>query len=172
VEFQDRGAGIADIQWESLINAYEYRLTASGETSVLIMSGFDSIFPPANNHGRVSSILTGRRRLSTGSCMPRAACCMDSAAHQLHSRWHAWQNCHAPVSPTGASPKTAPKNGAVSGAEVPVLVPISFPRIVTGFPFLRSSKPGTGRRTWVKTRSVNAKKPRGNLEFSWKNTAF
>ena len=31
-----------------------------------------------------------------------------------------------------------PKNGAVSGAEVPVLVPFSFPRIVTVFPFLHS----------------------------------
>ena len=34
---------------------------------------------------------------------------MVSTAHQLHSRWHAWQNCHAPVSPTGAAPKTLEK---------------------------------------------------------------
>jgi hypothetical protein len=31
-----------------------------------------------------------------------------------------------------------PKNGAVSGAEVPRMVPFSFPRIVTVFPFLHS----------------------------------
>ena len=30
------------------------------------------------------------------------------------------------------------KNGAISGAEVPVLVPFSFPRIVAVFPFLHS----------------------------------
>jgi hypothetical protein len=44
---------------------------------------------------------------------------------------------NAPVSQIGAAIKT-PENGAVSGAEVPVLVPFSFPRIVTVFPFLHS----------------------------------
>jgi hypothetical protein len=42
---------------------------------------------------------------------------------------------NAPVSQTGAAIKT-PKKGAVIGAEVPVLVPFSFPRIVTVSPFL------------------------------------
>ncbi len=48
-------------------------------------------------------------------------------------------------------PQNWPKNGAVSGAEVPGLVPFSFPRIVTVFPFLHSWSPGTGRRTRAKT---------------------
>ncbi|MEY3456900.1 MAG: hypothetical protein RL215_57, partial [Planctomycetota bacterium] len=44
---------------------------------------------------------------------------------------------NAPVAQTGEVPENAPK-GAVSGAEVPVLVSFSFPRIVTVSPFLHS----------------------------------
>jgi len=35
-----------------------------------------------------------------------------------------------------------PKNGAISGAEVPGLVPYSFPRIVTVFPIVALLEPG------------------------------
>ena len=73
-----------------------------------------------------------------------------------------WARVPRPTPPcTGFSnrccPKKRPKNGAVSGAEVPVLVPFSFPRIVTVFPFLNSSKPGTERRTWFKTKARKRK---------------
>ena len=42
-------------------------------------------------------------------------------------------------------PQNRPKNGAVSGAEVPGLVPFSFPRIVTVSPFfaLLGTREGT-----------------------------
>jgi hypothetical protein len=40
VEFRDRGAGAADIQWESLIDADEHRLTASNSGQQTTMAGF------------------------------------------------------------------------------------------------------------------------------------
>ena len=65
-------------------------------------------------------------------------------------------------------PQKRSKNGAVSGAEVPVLVPFSFPRIVTVFPFLHSWNPGTGRLTRGKTeahkRKETPRQPRGFVE--------
>jgi hypothetical protein len=64
------------------------------------------------------------------------------------------------------------EKGAVSGAEVPVLVPYSFPRIVTVFPFLHSWNPGTGRRTRGKTEVQKRKETPSKLGVSWKNTAF
>ena len=48
-------------------------------------------------------------------------------------------------------PQNRPKKRCRPGAEVPVLVPFSFPSIVTVFPFLHSCSPGTGRRTRAKT---------------------
>jgi hypothetical protein len=64
------------------------------------------------------------------------------------------------------------KIGAVSGAEVPGLVPFSFPRIVTVFPFLHSWNPGTGPRTRGKTEVQKRKETPRILGVSWKNTAF
>jgi len=54
------------------------------------------------------------------------------------------------------------------GAEVPGLVPLSFPRIVTVFPFLHSWTQGTGSRTGAKTdvrkRKDTPRQPRGFVE--------
>jgi hypothetical protein len=69
-------------------------------------------------------------------------------------------------------PQKRSKNGAVSGAEVPGLVPFSFPRIVTVFPFLHSWNPGTGRLTRGKTEAHKRKETPSKLGVSWKNTAF
>jgi hypothetical protein len=58
------------------------------------------------------------------------------------------------------SPKTAPKNGAISGAEVPGLVPFSFPRIVTVSPLFALVEPrGTGRRIRGKIRGPETPSP-------------
>ena len=65
-----------------------------------------------------------------------------------------------------------PKNGAVSGAEMPVLVPYSFPRIVTVFPFLHSLSPGTGRRTRAKSEARKRKETPRELGVSEINAAF
>jgi hypothetical protein len=69
-------------------------------------------------------------------------------------------------------PQNRPKNGAVSGAEVPGLVRFSFPRMVTVSPFLHSWNPGTGRRTRGKTEAHKRKETPSKLGVSWKNTAF
>jgi hypothetical protein len=69
-------------------------------------------------------------------------------------------------------PQKRSKNGAVSGAEVPGLVPFSFPRIVTVFPFLHSWRPGTGRRTWVKIEAHKRKKNRVNSGCRGKTLRF
>ncbi|MFM7864953.1 MAG: DUF1501 domain-containing protein, partial [Planctomycetaceae bacterium] len=64
------------------------------------------------------------------------------------------------------------KNGAVSGAEVPGLVPFSFPRIVTVFLFLHSWSPGTGSRTGAKTEVHKRKETPRELGVSGINAAF
>ena len=73
-------------------------------------------------------------------------------------------------------PPKRSKNGAVRGAEVPGLVPFSFPRIVIGFPFLNSSKPGTERRAWGKTkvrkRKETPRQPRVFVEKHFVLKAF
>ena len=89
--------------------------------------------------------------------MTKSACPTDPAKHRFFQ---------------SVLPQKRPKNVAVSGAEVPVLVPFSFPRIVTVFPFLHSWKPGTGPRTRGKTEVHQRKETPSKLGVSWKNTAF
>jgi len=89
--------------------------------------------------------------------MTKSACPTDPAKHRFFQ---------------SVLPQKRPKNGAVSGAEVPVLVPFSFPRIVTVFPFLHSWNPGTGRLTRGKTEAQKRKETPSKLGVSWKNTAF
>jgi len=81
------------------------------------------------------------------------------------------RNFTTAISDPGAAPKT-PKKRCRPGAEVPVLVPFSFPRIVTVFPFLHSWSQGTGRRTGAKTEARKRKETPSKLGVSWKNTAF
>jgi hypothetical protein len=69
-------------------------------------------------------------------------------------------------------PQNHPKNGAVSGAEVPGLVRFSFTRMVTVFPFLHSSRPGTARQTRAKSEAHKRKETPSKLGVSRKNTAF
>jgi hypothetical protein len=89
--------------------------------------------------------------------MTKSACPTDPAMHRF---------------PQPVLLQKRSKNGAVSGAEVPGLVPFSFPRIVTVFPFLHSWNPGTGRLTRGKSRVRKRKETPSKLGVSWKNTAF
>jgi len=89
--------------------------------------------------------------------MTKSACPTNPAMHRF---------------PQPARRQKRPKNGAVSGAEVPVLVPFSFPRIVTVFPFLHSWNQGTGQRNRGKSRARKRKETPSKLGVSWKNTAF
>ncbi len=69
-------------------------------------------------------------------------------------------------------PQNRPKKRCRPGAKVPVLVPFSFSRLVTVFPFLHSCSPGTGRRTRAKSGPPKRKETLRKLRSSWKNTAF
>ena len=69
-------------------------------------------------------------------------------------------------------PPKRSKNGAVSGAEVPGLVPYSFPRMSQFSSFCTPGTRGQGDGHGAKPRSRNAKKPRVNSGFLGKTLHY
>ena len=87
---------------------------------------------------------------------------------------HTSRSRHAPVSPTGAAPKSPEKRCRVwcRGARLGAIQFSSYCRSFPLFALLHSCSPGTGRRTRAKSKARKRKETLRKLRSSWKKTAF
>jgi hypothetical protein len=183
---------MAAVQGEPLIDAHEHRLTASGETSVLIMQWLRQQFPaskqprqgfqnPDGAQDAVKRVLQCQVPLADGRVLRESPWEHPVVSILSLAAWFLQTiSCTVAGMPgktamhrflKPARPRKRPKHGAISGVEVPGFGAFSFPCIVTVFPFLHSWSPGAGQPIWGRIGGGRQEPPR-ILSGSWIHAAF